>query len=227
MAALNSQLKIAIVDDHNLFRKGLIKLINLGDTQNKYTIVFEAENGNDLKDKLNKKSLPDIILMDIDMPDMDGYEAVDWLRKYYPDINILVVSMFESEEPILRMLQLGVKGYLSKDIEVEDMHSALEAIANKGFYYSDLVTGVMAQNIQTNNGEGGVKAGKSNDLSENEREFIKLACTELTYHQIADKMNLSPKTIDGYRESLFHKFNVKSRVSMAMYAVKNGMVKLS
>ncbi len=227
MAASNSQLKIAIVDDHNLFRKGLIKLINLGDTQNKYTVLFEAENGNDLKDKLNKKSLPDIILMDIDMPDMDGYEAVDWLRKYYPDISILVVSMFESEEPILRMLQLGVKGYLSKDIEVEDMHRALEAIANKGFYYSDLVTGVMAQNIQSSNSEGGVKTGKSNNLSENEREFIKLACTELTYHQIADKMNLSPKTIDGYRESLFHKFNVKSRVSLAMYAVKNGMVKLS
>lgn len=227
MPTQNPPLKIAIVDDHNLFRKGLIKLINLGDTQNKYTIVFEAENGNDLKDKLNKKSLPDIILMDIDMPDMDGYEAVDWLRKYHPDISILVVSMFESEEPILRMLQMGVKGYLSKDIEVEDMHLALESITNKGVYYSDLVSGIMAQNIQNNTAAGAVKAGKMTDLSENEREFIKLACTDLTYHQIADKMNLSPKTIDGYRESLFHKFNVKNRVSLAMYAVKNGLVKLS
>ena len=227
MITPNSQLKIAIVDDHNLFRKGLIKLITLGDTQNKYTILFEAENGNDFRDKLNKKSLPDIVLMDIDMPDMDGYETVDWLKKYHPDINILVVSMFETEAPILRMLQMGVKGYLSKDIEVEDMHRALEAIANKGFYYSDLVSGVMAQNIQSNNSEGAVKTGKSNDLSENEREFIKLACTELTYHQIAGKMNLSPKTIDGYREALFHKFNVKSRVSLAMHAVKNGIVKLS
>jgi two-component system, NarL family, invasion response regulator UvrY len=227
MPTQNPPLKIAIVDDHNLFRKGLIKLINLGDTQNKYTIVFEAENGNDLKDKLNKKSLPDIILMDIDMPDMDGYEAVDWLRKYHPDISILVVSMFESEEPILRMLQMGVKGYLSKDIEVEDMHLALESITNKGVYYSDLVSGIMAQNIQNNTTAGAVKAGKMTDLSENEREFIKLACTDLTYHQIADKMNLSPKTIDGYRESLFHKFSVKNRVSLAMYAVKNGLVKLS
>jgi len=226
MVTANLQIKIAVVDDHNLFRKGLIKLINLGDTKNKYTILFEAENGIDMKEKLNKKSMPDIILMDIDMPDMDGYEAVDWLRKYYPDINILVVSMFESEEPILRMLQMGVKGYLSKDIEVEDMHLALEAIANKGFYYSDMVSGVMAQNIQNYTIEGGIKGGKMSDLSENEREFVKLACTELTYIQIADKMNLSPKTIDGYRESLFHKFNVKSRVSLAMYAVKNQFVKL-
>lgn len=226
MISQKTPINIAIVDDHNLFRKGLIKLINLGDKQNKYVILFEAENGNDLKEKLKSKSLPDIILMDIDMPDLDGYEAVDWLRKYYPDISILVVSMFETEEPILRMLRMGVKGYLSKDIEVEDMHQALEAIADKGFYFSDLVSGVMAQNIQANNPEGGAKQGASNTLTENEREFIKLACTELTYIQIADKMNLSPKTIDGYRESLFHKFHVKSRVSLAMYAVKNNLVKI-
>lgn len=217
------QIKIALVDDHNLFRKGLIKLINLGDTDNKYNILFEAENGNDLKEKLNKKSIPDIICMDIDMPDINGFQAVDWLRKYYPDIKILVISMLETEDSILRMIQLGVKGYLSKDIEVEDIHMALEAISNKGYYYSDVASEVMTINIQG--------AEKSQDrsngtLTEREREFIKLACTELTYAQIADQMNLSPKTIDGYRECLFHRFNVKSRVSLAMYAVKNGIVTL-
>src|SRR5882757_10296356 len=141
------KIKLAIVDDHNLFRKGLIKLINLGDKENKYTILFEAENGNDLKEKLDKRFLPDIILMDIDMPDMDGYEAAQWINTYYPDINILVISMFESEESIIKMLRLGVKGYLSKDIEVEDMHTALEAISSKGFYYSDFVAETMANNI--------------------------------------------------------------------------------
>ena len=220
------KLKIAVVDDHNLFRKGLIKLIGLVDKENKYSILFEAENGEDLQEKLKKKSLPDIVLMDIDMPDMNGYEAVGWLRKYHPNINILVVSMLETEESILRMLQMGVKGYLSKDIEVEDMHRALEAIANNGYYYSDVVTGVMAHNFQSNSGNGPVKFGKSIDLSENEREFVKLACTELTYHQIADKMNLSPKTIDGYREALFHKLGVKTRVGLAMYAVKHGLVNI-
>lgn len=221
---------IAIVDDHNLFRKGLIKLISIGDKNNIYNIVLEAENGTDLKKKLNIKSLPDIILMDIDMPDMDGYETVDWLRKFHPDINILVVSMFESREAIVRMIRLGVKGYLSKDIEVEDMHMALEAIASKGFYYSDLVSEVMVEAIRL--GETAYDESVSNNpdawknLSENEREFIKLACTDMTYQQIADKMNLSPKTIDGYRESLFLKFSTKNRVSLAMYAVKNGLVKL-
>lgn len=226
MAQQQNQLKIAIVDDHNLFRKGLIKLINLGDQQNKYSILFEAENGNDMKDKITKKLLPDIILMDIDMPDMDGYEAVDWLHKYHPGINVLVVSMFEKEEAILRMLRLGVKGYLSKDIEVEDMNEALEAIANKGVYYSHLVSEVMAKSIRDHNQQQTINHGKGSELSENEREFIKLACTELTYQQIADQMNLSPKTIDGYREALFLRFKVKSRVSLAMYAVRNGLVKL-
>ncbi len=220
-----SQVKLAVVDDHNLFRKGLIKLINLVDTQDRYTILFEAENGNDMKDKLNKKHMPDIILMDIDMPDMNGYEAVEWLRKYHPDVKILVVSMLDSEESILRMLQMGVKGYLSKDIEVADMSMALEAIANKGYYYSDLVSGVMVQKIQKNSKDDR-KQGNILELSENEREFIKLACTELTYQQIADKMSLSPKTIDGYRESLFHRFNLKSRVGLAMFAVKHGLVKI-
>jgi len=221
---------IAIVDDHNLFRKGLIKLISIGDKNNIYNIVLEAENGTDLKKKLNIKNLPDIILMDIDMPDMDGYETVDWLRKFYPDINILVVSMFESREAIVRMIRLGVKGYLSKDIEVEDMHMALEAIASKGFYYSDLVSEVMVEAIRLGETSYDESVSSNPDawknLSENEREFIKLACTDMTYQQIADKMNLSPKTIDGYRESLFLKFSTKNRVSLAMYAVKNGLVKL-
>jgi two-component system invasion response regulator UvrY len=217
-------LKLAIVDDHNLFRKGLIKLINLGDKENKYTILFEAENGNDLQNKLNIAELPDIIILDIDMPGMDGYESVKWLKNHYPDINILVVSMFESEKTILRMIQLKVNGYLSKDIEVEDMHEALEAIANKGMYYSDLMTDAMAQSIHNKNNADDNPI--LHTLSDNESTFLVLACTELTYQQIADKMFLSPKTIDGYREALFQRFVVKNRVGLAVYAIKNGLVKI-
>jgi two-component system, NarL family, invasion response regulator UvrY len=226
MVIKKEQIKIAVVDDHNLFRKGLIKLINLADQQNKYVILFEAEDGDDLKRKIDKQSLPDIILMDIDMPHLNGYETVDWLRKYYPDISVLIVSMFETEEAVLRMLRMGVKGYLSKDIDVEDMNLALDTIINKGYYYSDFVSETMAQSIQKNTVDGSNKQRDVNDLSATEREFLKLACTELTYHQIAERMNLSPKTIDDYRERLFHRFKVKSRVSLAMFAVKQGIVKI-
>jgi two-component system, NarL family, invasion response regulator UvrY len=213
------RINIALVDDHNLFRKGLIKLINMGDTQQKYHILFEAESGADMKEKMHQPPFPDIILMDIDMPDMDGFEAVDWLIRTHPSTKVLVVSMLEAENAIMRMLRLGVKGYLSKDIEVEDMHRALEAIASNGFYYSDVATEVLNQNLN------GIKPTTATlYLSENEREFIKLATTEMTYQQIADKMNLSPKTIDGYREALFQKLQVKTRTTLAMYAVKHGIV---
>lgn len=217
------KINLAIIDDHNLFRKGLIKLINLGDTESKYVILFEAGNGTELKEKLDKRLLPDIILMDIDMPDMDGYETVEWLKRYYPSINILVVSMFETEESIIKMLRLGVKGYLSKDIEVEDMHLALETITNKGFYYSDIVTEVMAAEMQ--NKLSSNNAGL-NKLSENEQKFLMLACTDLTYVQIAEKMFLSPKTIEGYRDNLCKKLHVSTRVELALYAVKTGLFKL-
>jgi len=226
MNKTNDLIKVAIVDDHNLFRKGLIKLIGLADKDNKYTILFEAENGNELIDKLNRRSLPDIVIMDIDMPGMNGYETVNWLRNYHPEINILVISMFESEKEILRMMKLKVNGYLSKNIKVEDMHNALEAIMSKGFYYTDKVSGIMADELQKEPGNGNADLVKHIQLSENERKFIRLACTELTYQQIAEKMNLSVKTIEGYREALFQRFNFKNRVGLAMFAVKNNLVNI-
>jgi DNA-binding NarL/FixJ family response regulator len=218
--------KLAIVDDHNLFRKGLIKLVHLGDTNDRYTILFEAENGIGLRQKLRRKELPDIILMDIAMPGMDGYETVDWLQKYHSQIKVLVISMLETEEAVLRMMHLKVRGFLSKDIEVEDMHLALEAIANNGCYYSNYFSGVAAElasktTFKPQEGRNS-KHSFALHVSEREREFIKLACTDLTYQQIADKMNVSHKTVDGYREALFQKFNVKNRVTLALFAVKNG-----
>jgi len=222
MKTTTPSLNIALVDDHNLFRKGLIKLINLGDTQNRYNILFEAENGRDLKEKMTQPPFPDIILMDIDMPDINGFESVEWLQRTHPSVKVLVISMVDSELEILRMLRLGVKGYLSKDIEVEDMHRALEAIAGNGFYYSDVAAEVL--NLSLNGGTRQHDA--SLNLSENEREFLKLVTTEMTYDQIADKMHLSPKTIDGYRDALFKRLNVKTRVTLALYAVRQGIVAL-
>jgi len=160
--------------------------------------------------------------MDIDMPDINGFESVEWLQRTHPSVKVLVISMVDSELEILRMLRLGVKGYLSKDIEVEDMHRALEAIAGNGFYYSDVAAEVL--NLNLNGGPRQHDASLS--LSENEREFLKLVTTEMTYDQIADKMHLSPKTIDGYRDALFKRLNVKTRVTLALYAVRQGIVAL-
>ena len=223
MAAAHPTINIALVDDHNLFRKGLIKLINLGDVEQKYSILFEADNGFDMQEKLSSRLVPDIILMDIDMPDMDGYTAVSWLRKYHPGIKILIISMFETEETVIRMTQLNVNGYLSKDIEVEDMHRALESIISKGYYFSDTVSAIMARNIRKG---GDPQPARAVAITEVERELLKLACTDLTYDQIAQQMHLSPKTIDGYRDNLFRKLEVKTRVTLVVQALKRGFVQL-
>lgn len=216
-----NKINIALVDDHNLFRKGLIRLINMGDTQQRYHILFEADNGNQFKDKMVTPPFPDIILMDIDMPEVDGFEAVEWLQRTHGDVKVLVMTMLESESAILRMLRMGVRGYIHKDIEVEELQAALETIAANGFYYSEAASEVLQQNLN-----GLERSGNKVHLSENEREFIKWATTDLTYQQIADKMNLSVKTIDGYREALFKKLGVKTRVTLALYAVKHGLVEL-
>lgn len=227
MAYKAPQVKLAIVDDHKLMRKGIISLINMADDE--FKILFEAGNGQEMITKLDKKLLPDIVIMDIDMPDMDGFKTVAWLQEHYPDIGVLVVSMIEKEEAIVRMLKLGVKGYLSKDIEPKDIQAALRQISNKGYYYTDYVTGKLIHSI-LNNGkaeeEHGFNQAAWNKLSERERQFIQHVCSELKYIEIAEKMHLSPKTIDGYRDSLFEKFNVKSRVGLVLFAIKNGLVKI-
>lgn len=217
-----NSVSIALVDDHKLFRKGLTSLIEM--VGNHYSILFEADNGVDMQAKLKKHPSPDIILMDINMPNMDGYESVKWLSQNHPLTKVLVVSMIEKDETIVKMLKMGVKGYLSKDVEPKELGEALHAVMHKGFYYTDFITGKLVHSLQlgseNNNGHS------LPPINDREMEFLKLACSEMTYNEIAGKMFLSPKTIDGYRNALFEKLNVKSRVGLALYAVKNGIVQL-
>lgn len=212
---------LALVDDHKLFRKGLISLIELVST--KYHILFEADNGVDLQQKIDAKNLPNIILMDVSMPKMDGFASVEWLKEKYPTVKVLVVSMVEKEETIVKMLKLGVKGYLCKDVEPKELGEALEAVNNKGYYYTDFITGKLVHSLQNGNAEK-QKELEINPINNQEKQFLELACSELTYAEIADKMCLSPKTIDGYRNSLFEKLKVKSRVGLVLFAIKNRMV---
>ena len=217
-----SAVKLGLVDDHKLFRKGLISLIEM--VNKDYTILFEADNGIDLQKKIARNNPPDIILMDLNMPGMDGFACVQWLREFYPDVKVLVISMIEKEDIIVRMLKLGVRGYLCKDVEPKELGEALQEVANKGFYYTDFVTGKLVHSLQHDTPNS--KLHKFDQMNDQEKKFLQFACSELTYHEIADKMFLSPKTIDGYRSSLFEKLNVRSRVGLALYAVKNGLVEL-
>lgn len=219
----SAPLKIALVDDHKLFRKGLISLIEVA--YHDCEILFEADNGLDLQKKINPAQLPDIILMDVNMPGLDGFGSVTWLKAHYPDIKVLVVSMVEKEETIVRMLKLGVKGYLCKDVEPQELGEALRAVRDKGFYYTDFITGKLVHALQDDSNTQPTPNGIA-QVNDQERKFLQLACSELTYQEIADRMFLSPKTIDGYRHALFEKLQVRSRVGLVMYAIRHQMVKL-
>ena len=212
---------VALADDHVLIRNGLAGLINSFDG---YKVVLQAINGQELIDKLNPRAVPDVILLDINMPKKDGYDTATWIKNNYPEVKILALSMYDNESAIIRMLKNGARGYVLKDAEPADLKRALDDVVEKGFYYSELVTGHLMSTIH----KMGDDYGGRNILNLNDREidFLKYVCTELTYKEIADKMYLSPRTIDGYRDALFEKLHIKTRVGLAIYAIRNGIVNL-
>jgi two-component system, NarL family, invasion response regulator UvrY len=212
---------IVLTDDHTLLRNGLAQLVqSLG-----HTVLFEANNGKDLVAKLDATNLPDLVLLDINMPEMDGYETAQWLKQNHPDVNVLALSMYDNENSIIKMLKCGAKGYILKDSDPAELKAAIDAVMSKGYYYSDLVSGKLIHAINKID-DAGSDIHTVTNLSERETDFLKYSCTELTYKEIAEKMFVSPRTIDGYRDALFEKLNIKTRVGLAMYAIKNGIVQL-
>jgi two-component system invasion response regulator UvrY len=216
MAASSKKIQVGIVDDHNLLRKALGKLISSFEN---YSVLFEGDSGKELKTKIIQHVVPDIILLDVNMPDMDGYETVRWLNKNYPQVKVLALSMFSDETTIIRMLRLGAKGYILKNIEPEELKEALDSIMKKDFYLSEYISGKIISGLHKDLGNPDEQIA----LSEKEKEFLRLVCSELTYKDIADKMFISHRTVDNYRNVLFEKLKVRSRVGLVMYAIKNGI----
>ena len=213
------KIHVAVVDDHTLLRNALAKLI---DSFESFSVFFEAQNGEELKEKLQKKCIPEIILLDVNMPGMDGFETAEWLFKNYPQIRILALSMFSDENTIIRMLKLGAKGYIMKTAEPEELHLALKSVMQKNFYLSEYITGKIVGGLNKNMDQSDEHAV----LTDKEMEFLKLTCSELSYREIAEKMFVGIRRVEDYRNALFEKLKIRSRVGLVMYAIKNGIFEI-
>ena len=217
MSSANKPIQVAIADDHTLLRKALAKLVASFD---EYAVLFEADNGKEIKKKINEHLVPDLVLLDVNMPEMDGFETAAWLNKNYPKIKVLALSMFSDERTIIRMLRQGARGYVMKNIDPEELKKALDSVMKKNFYLSEEISGKIISGLH----KDADRVEEPPSLTQREKDFLRLICSEITYKDIAAKMFVSPRTVDEYRNSLFEKLKVKSRVGLVMYAMRNGLV---
>lgn len=211
--------KIAMADDHILLRNALGNLI---DSFGNFKVTLMANNGQELIDKLNPQNKPDILLLDLNMPRMDGFETAAWFRENYPEVHILMLTMYDAEATLIRLLQMGVKGFLKKDIHPNELKLALETVTQVGYYYSYDTTGRILNLFRSMNEQ----ALQRNLLSDQEVDFLRLAASDKTYKEIAMDMKLNPRAVDNLRDHLFEKLEVRSRVGLAMYAIKKGLVRI-
>ncbi|GAB3994026.1 response regulator transcription factor [Spirosoma daeguense] len=211
---------IAVVDDHHLMAQALAEFIKKIDG---YDVAFVAENGRDLLTYLKRRQIPDIILLDLNMPEMDGFETAAYLQQHHPDIKVIALSMFDEEERVARMVRLGVRGYLRKGSRPSELRLALDDVRKKGYHYSEFLTNKLIRNLVP--GEP-VKQPEVPSLSEREIKFLQLASSDRTYAEIAEIMCVAPRTVDGYRETIFQKMNVKSRTGMVIEALRLKIIEL-
>ncbi|HEX5025174.1 MAG TPA: response regulator transcription factor [Agriterribacter sp.] len=218
MSAYSNKIQVAVIDDHTLLRNALAKLI---DSFEGFSVFFEAENGDELKAKLRRNLIPDIILLDVNMPGMSGFEVSEWLYKNYPQIKVLALSMLSDDNTIIRMLKAGAKGYLMKTADPEELNLALNSLVKKNFYLSEDISGKIVDGLNKNM----IIPDEQVSLTEKEMEFLKFACSELSYKEIGEKMFVSTRRVEDHRNSLFEKLRVRSRVGLVVYAIKNGIFK--
>jgi two-component system, NarL family, response regulator DegU len=215
---VKSKKKIAVVDDQCLFRQGLISLLKEYD---KLDVIIEASNGKELLEKMKVKQ-PDVVLLDLEMPLMDGIETTVSVKSRYPKVKIIILTMHTDDEFIIHLLEKGASGFLPKDKDIEVVVDAIYSVLEKGYYFDERISKAMVKGL--------VKTKKTNPsftahhLSEKEIVIVNLICKEYTNKEIADKLFISPRTVDTHRENILLKTGAKNTAGIVMYAVKNNLL---
>ena len=208
-----------MADDHMLLRNALASLINsFGNCK----VIYEAGTGKDFCEKVSAGPVPDVAIVDLNMPDMNGLETAEWLQENFPQTHVLMLTMYDSELSLIRLLQAGVKGFLKKDVHPDELKFAIHSVMQSGYYYSNHTTGRLV-NLFRNNQDGFASLQRAM-LSDQELRFLKMICSDLTYKEIAQHLGLNPRAVDTLRDQLFLKLGVKSRVGLAMIAIKHGIM---
>lgn len=212
------KISVGVVDDNQLFVKSLGALIN---TFPGFTVILDAVSGPDLLSKMKAPGMqPDLLLLDVSMPNMDGIATARAVMESYPLTKMAALSQKDDDMTIINMIKAGCCAYFLKDIHASELERALIEVHQKGYYNADFY------NINYRRLRASENKLPALELNEREKQFLQLACSDLTYKQVAAQMHLSERTIDGYRESVFEKFNVQSRTGMALEAVKRRLIEL-
>jgi len=214
-----SKIKIAIADDYKIYRDGL--KVGLSADEN-IDIIGEADNGEDLM-KLLETNQPDVILMDLKMPIMDGMEATKLVRKNYPAIKVLVVTMYEDDKFIIHLMENGANGYLLKNAEPEEILKSIYAVYENGYYFNDVVNKALLKKLVLKNNLK-PSFNQNVELTERELQVLKLICEEKTAAEIGKEIFLSPRSVEGIRQRLIEKVGVRNTAGLVMFATKNGIV---
>ena len=218
-------IKLAIADDQKLFLKGLKFIIQ---TFEDVEIVAEATDGQELLDKI-ELTRPDVVLSDIKMPGMDGIEATKVIKSRYPDIKIILLTMYDDERLISHVMEIGASGYLLKDEDSEVVEEAIRSVMKKGFYFNDYVSRALLKQVKNKNKLTPTEIlsnSPQTSLSPRELEVLQLICQEMSTNEIAQKLFISARTVEGHRKKLLEKTEVKNVAGLVIYAVKNKLVDL-
>ncbi|CCH03023.1 two component transcriptional regulator, LuxR family [Fibrella aestuarina BUZ 2] len=217
-----ANIKLALVDDHNLFRRGIASI--LGQVAD-FELVLEASNGQEFIEKIPRK-MPDVVLLDLQMPVLDGTATADYLREHYPLIKIIVLTMHDEDRMVLHLLEKGVSGYLLKDSDPDEVEKAVRKVMDEGVYLNEFVSRAMLRKM-TNKTTVVKQSTLYNSkilLSEREKEVLKLICEGLSTAEISDRIFLSPRTVEGHRLRILEKTGTKNTAGMVAYAFKNDLV---
>ncbi len=215
-----SKIQLAVVDDHNLFRKGMISILQqIPD----FEVVMEAVNGQEFLDKLSNQSI-DVVLMDLQMPVLDGIKTTEIVKAKFPDTKVVILSMQDEDQFVLHLMEIGANGYLLKDTDPEEVEKAIKKVHERDIYFSDFVSKIMLRKMNRKPQQENKVFNYKTDLSEREIQVLKYICEGLTTAEIGEIVALSPRTVEGHRLRMMEKLGLKNTAGLVAYAIRNNLV---